>query len=83
MPISQSFLVLLPLPSSLEHHLYVPFLLTATNNFDPTCFIAFEGLPTWWGRGIIENITYMRYLADKGIEPKVVEVTMIFSCLLG
>lgn len=49
-------------------------ILTATNNFDPTCFIAFEGIPTWWYRGIIENRTYMRYLADKGIEPKVVEV---------
>ena len=48
-------------------------ILTATNNFDPTCFIAFEGIPTWWYRGIIENRTYMRYLADKGIEPKVVE----------
>ncbi|WZY87677.1 hypothetical protein YC2023_044412 [Brassica napus] len=49
-------------------------ILTATNNFDPTGFIAFEGIPTWWYRGIIENRTYMRYLADKGIEPKVVEV---------
>ncbi|CAF1855791.1 unnamed protein product [Brassica oleracea var. botrytis] len=42
-------------------------ILKATNNFDSSCFIAFEGLHTWWYRGIIENRTYMikRYLVDK------------------
>ncbi|KAG5400544.1 hypothetical protein IGI04_015151 [Brassica rapa subsp. trilocularis] len=43
-------------------------ILKATNNFDSSCFIAFEGIHTWWYRGIIENRTYMikRYLVDKG-----------------
>ncbi|KAF3559600.1 hypothetical protein F2Q69_00015596 [Brassica cretica] len=51
-------------------------ILKATNNFDSSCFIAFEGLHTWWYRGIIENRTYMikRYLVDKGTEHKVGEV---------
>ncbi|KAH0928768.1 hypothetical protein BRARA_D00619 [Brassica rapa] len=51
-------------------------ILKATNNFDSSCFIAFEGLHTWWYRGIIENRTYMikRYLVDKGTEHKVAEV---------
>ncbi|KAF8107415.1 hypothetical protein N665_0122s0055 [Sinapis alba] len=51
-------------------------ILKATNNFDSNCFIAFEGIHTWWYRGIIENRTYMikRYLVDKGTEHKVGDV---------
>ncbi|KAL1209853.1 Non-functional pseudokinase ZRK2 [Cardamine amara subsp. amara] len=51
-------------------------IVKATSNFDSSCFVAFEGIYTWWYRGIIEDRTYMikRYLVDKATEYRVGEI---------
>lgn len=85
--ISQSFLVILPLPSSLEHHLYVTFLLTRSLQPPITSIPLVSSPSRGFLRGGVEASSKTELTWDtlwiKVSNIKWERFTMIFSRLLG